>query len=81
MAANFCDMIDVTDEKESFIVYNFCYPSTETQKKYLHFPLCLLYVKILDQTPISDQCLCSFLLLSHLKQQAEHHTDQQVKRN
>lgn len=45
------------------------------------FPLPLLYVKILDQIPISDQCLCSFLLLSHLKQQAKHHTDQQVKRN
>lgn len=44
-------------------------------------PLWLLYVKMLDQTPISELRLCSFLLLSHLKQQAEHHTDQQVKRN
>lgn len=70
-----------SSSEKSFIVQIFCYSSTETQKKYLHFPLRLLYVKILDQIPISDQCLCSFLLLSQLKQQAEHHTDQQVKRN
>lgn len=72
-------MTEVTDEEECFIVQLSI--NRNPKQKYLHFPLRLLYVKILDQIPISDQFLCSFLLLSHLKQQAEHHTDQQVKRN
>lgn len=72
-------MIDVTDEKE-YLIVQLSVNRNPTQK-YLHLPLRLLYVKILNQIPSSDQCLCSFLLLSHLKQQAEHHTDQQVKRN